>query len=403
MRSRSRTSSNFKYSVGDRLAVKVERIVPNGFGLAFAEGLTVLVALAAAGDIVTVEITQLKKKLAFCELVEVLEPSPDRIAPLCKYFGTCGGCDFQQMAYQAQLDAKIAILRDCLKRIGKIDWPGEIPIISSPREFEYRSRAQWHLERARKKLGYLKRNSHEIVEVDTCLVLTPELDAELVRLRREIDWEGLWDDRTRIDAGVGDDGTVSIYSAELNAPTKEIESFVNGEGFSYSANAFFQGNRFMAEQLVEVALTGASGERAMDLYCGVGLFSLPMARNFREVTAVEQNDTAVEFAERNAVSAGLDNIQFWAASVRGFLKSNEAKTADFVLLDPPRSGAEPETIIKIAELHPKEISYVSCEPSILARDLRTLLDHGYSIRSITALDLFPQTHHVETVVRLALG
>ena len=399
---RSKTSSDPRVEIGQEFELRVERIVPNGFGISFADGLTVFTPLTAPGDVVRVKVIQLKKKIAFAEIVDVIEPSPDRITPPCKYFGICGGCDFQQMGYQSQLDAKLAILRDCLKRIGKIDWPGEIPIISSPKEFEYRSRAQWHLERASKKLGYLKRNSHEIVEVDTCLVLTPELDAELVRLRREIDWEGLWDDRTRIDAGVGDDGTVSIYSPELNAPTKEIESVVNGEEFSYSASAFFQGNRFMAEQLVQAALAGASGETAMDLYCGVGLFSLPMARKFREVTAVEENDTAVEFAERNAISAKLDNIQFWATSVRGFLKSNEAKTADFVLLDPPRSGAEPETIIKIAQLRPTEISYVSCEPSMLARDLRTLLDHGYSIRSIMALDLFPQTHHVETGVRLAL-
>ena len=376
--------------------------MPNGFGLGFADGLTVFVALAAAGDTPVVEITQLKKKSAFCEIVEVIVPSPDRIAPPCKYFGTCGGCDFQQMTYSAQLDAKIGIVRDCLKRIGKIDWQGDIPIIRSPHEFEYRSRAQWHIDRTGKKFGYLKRNSHEVIDVDTCLVLVPELDAELRRLRGAINWEELWDDEARIDAASGFDGAVSIYSDELNEPTNEVVSTAGGERFAYSARAFFQGNRYMVEQLVEAALGGASGESALDLYCGVGLFSLPMARKFGQVTAVEENEAAVEFAEKNAISAKLDNIQFWAASVRDFLKSTESKTADFLLLDPPRVGAEPETIVKIAELRPAEVSYVSCEPSMLARDLRILLDRGYAVRSITALDLFPQTHHVETVVRVAL-
>jgi 23S rRNA (uracil1939-C5)-methyltransferase len=218
-----------------------------------------------------------------------------------------------------------------------------------------------------------------------------------------MDWEVFWDDETRIDAAVGDDGNISIYSSELSEPTNEVVSSVGNERFTFSARAFFQGNRYMTEKLVEAALTNAVGDTATDLYCGVGLFSLPMARKFKRVTAVEENEAAVEFAEKNAVDAKLDNIQFWAASVRAFLKSPESKTSDFLLLDPPRSGAEPETILEIAELRSKEISYVSCEPSILARDLRVLVDHGYSIGSISALDLFPQTHHVETVVRLKLG
>lgn len=403
MRWRSKTSSESHIELGENLEIRIERIVPNGFGIGFAEGLTVFTPLTAPGDIVRAKVTKLKKKIAFAEIVEVVEPSPDRTMPPCKYFGVCGGCDFQQMKYQAQLDAKVGMLRDCLKRIGKIEWPGEIPIVASPKELGYRSRAQWHAERAWRKLGYLKRNSHEVIDVDTCLVLTPELNSEMDRLRARMDREVLWDDETRIDAAVGDDGIASIYSPELSEPTNEIVSSVGNDRFTFSARAFFQGNRYMTEKLVEAALTDAAGGTATDLYCGVGLFSLPMARKFKQVTAVEENEAAVEFAEKNAVDAKLDNIQFWAASVRAFLKSHESKTSDFLLLDPPRSGAEPETVLKIAELRSKEISYVSCEPSMLARDLRVLVDHGYSIGSITALDLFPQTHHVETVVRLKLG
>ena len=192
----------------------------------------------------------------------------------------------------------------------------------------------------------------------------------------------------------------SVYSPELNEPTHEIASTVAGERFTYTAQAFFQGNRYMIDRLVDTALSGTAGDKAIDLYSGVGLFALPLARKFSSVTAVEENDAAVESAKNNAAAADLGNIEFISNSVKRYLRGTDVKNVDLLLLDPPRSGAEPETIERIAKIRPIEISYVSCEPSMLARDLKVLLGHGYSIGSITALDLFPQTHHVETVVRL---
>src|SRR6476660_9717815 len=141
------TSEKKGYSVGDELEVRVEKIVPRGLGLAFAEKLTVFVPLAAPGDRVRVRIHDLKKRTAFGEIVEVLEPSHVRQTPPCPYFGTCGGCDFQQMTYEAQLAAKVGIVRDCLERLGKIQIDGEIGIIPSPKPLEYRSRAKWHVDR----------------------------------------------------------------------------------------------------------------------------------------------------------------------------------------------------------------------------------------------------------------
>src|SRR4029079_1903067 len=169
----------------------------------------------------------------------------------------------------------------------------------------------------------------------------------------------------------------------------------------YSAQSFFQGNRFLIEELVKRAVTGATGENALDLYSGVGLFTLPLARKFKSVTGVEDNNKAVEFAEKNAEAGGLKNIRFVRRSVRDFLNGQLTEKIDFLLLDPPRAGAENDTIRNILKIGAKQISYVSCEPSILARDLRKFLEDGYLIDSITALDLFPQTHHVETVVRLS--
>ena len=391
-----------QYKIGDQLELRIERIVPNGFGIGFADGLTVFTPLTAPGDRIRAEIVQLKKRIAFAEIVEVLEPSPVRVEPPCQYFGTCGGCDFQQMTYPAQLEAKVAIVRDCLKRIAQIDWPGEISVVPSPQEYAYRSRAQWHVDPAVKRLGYLKRNSHEVVDIETCVVLAPELDAQLRRLRGEIPWETFWDETSRIDAAAGDNGEISIYSSDLTEPTKEISSAVADERFAYSAQAFFQGNRYMVDKLVDAALKDAKGGTALDLYSGVGLFALPLARSFENVTAVEENERAVEFARRNAEAAGLENIEFIADSVKRFLQTDNSDRADLVLLDPPRSGAEPETIKRIAERRPNVISYVSCEPSMLARDLRVFLDNGYSIKFVTVLDMFPQTHHVETVVRLSV-
>jgi tRNA/tmRNA/rRNA uracil-C5-methylase (TrmA/RlmC/RlmD family) len=391
-----------QYKIGDQLELRIERIVPNGFGIGFADGLTVFTPLTASGDCVRVQIVQLKKRIAFAEIVEVLEPSPVRVEPPCQYFGTCGGCDFQQMTYAAQLEAKVAIVRDCLKRIAQIDWPVEISVVPSPQEYAYRSRAQWHVDPATNRLGYLKGNSHDVVDIETCLVLVPELDAELRRLRGEILWETFWDETSRIDAAAGDNGEISIYASDLTEPTKEISSAVADERFAYSAQAFFQGNRYMVDKLVDAALKDAKGGTALDLYSGVGLFALPLARSFENVTAVEENELAVEFARKNARAAGLENIEFIADPVKRFLRMGNRDRADLILLDPPRSGAEPETIKRIAERRPNVISYVSCEPSMLARDLRVFLDNGYSIKFVTVLDMFPQTHHVETVVRLSV-
>ena len=385
------------------IEVTIEKIVPNGFGLAFAENLTVFVALAAKGDKLLVKIIQTKGKTAFAEIVEILEPSPDRTEPRCPYFGRCGGCNFQQLNYQAQLDAKIAIVRDCLTRIGKINYEKDIPIIASPKDYEYRSRAQWHLDTRKKKFGYFQRKSHEIIDVKVCPILTPELENTLTDLREEIAWESFWSEIVEIEAAnVVEE--ISIYSSEIIEPTDEIVFEANGEKYFYDATSFFQGNPFLIEELVETALKDAAGETALDLYCGVGLFTLPLARKFQNVSGVEGYEKAIDFAKKNVENARLSNVKFFRENVDEFLTENLAKlkNLDFVLLDPPRAGTEREIVENLIKLQPKQISYVSCEPSTLARDLKTLTENFYTIESITALDLFPQTHHVETVVRLKI-
>ncbi len=390
------------YKIGDRLDIDIQKIVPKGLGLAFAEKLTVFVPLSAAGDKVRIHINQLKNKTAFAEIEEIIVPSSKRIEPPCQYFGKCGGCDFQQMNYEEQLAAKLGIIHDSLQRIGKINYEHEIPMFSSPKQFGYRSRAQWHLDIRQKKIGYFRRNSHDVIDIEHCPILTPELNAALQSLRTNIDWETFSNERASIEAANGGDGAVTLFSPEIIEPTEDISFSVNGEKYLYSALSFFQGNQFLIEQLIETALNDAGGETALDLYCGVGLFTLPLARKFGQVIGVEGNDRAIDFAEKNAENAQLDNVRFVRDGVDDFLSGHNLENTDFVLLDPPRAGTEKRTISNIIALKPKHISYVSCEPSILARDLRTFLDNGYVIESITAFDLFPQTHHVETVARLSL-
>jgi len=392
-----------RYSIGDLLEVRVEKIVPRGLGLAFAEELTIFVPLAVAGDVLSVRIAQLKGKTAFAEIESVIVPSPHRITPPCEYFGACGGCDFQQMNYPAQLAAKVGIIRDNLHRIGKIEFESEIPIIPSPAEFGYRLRAQWHADTASKRIGYYRRNSRDLVDIEQCMVLTPELQSKLTELRSSPPWEAFSSKKAQIDAVAGDDDQTSVFSPELADTEREIEFTAFGEKFRFSARSFFQGNKFLIDKLIEIALGDVSGANALDLYCGVGLFTLPLARRFSNVIGIEENGEAVRFARKSAANAGLTNLEFRGENVRRYLSNLIESDLDFVLLDPPRFGTEKEMMASLIRLRPRHVSYVSCDPSVLARDLRRFVENGYEILSITALDMFPQTHHVETVVHLELG
>jgi 23S rRNA (uracil1939-C5)-methyltransferase len=381
------------------LEVAIERIVPRGYGIAHAEGKTIFVALAVPGDRVRVEIVETKGSIAFAEIIDVVEPGPQRITPPCPYFGSCGGCDFQQMSYSEQLASKVEIIRDCLRRIAKIDWQDDIAVIASPKEFEYRSRAQWHVDPNAREMGYYARNSRRLIPIEECPKLVPVLNDELARLRDDFPFENVWSDKTFVEAAAGDDA-VSIHSPGLIEPP-EITFTAFGETFTYASNVFFQGNQFLIPQLIETALVDASGSTALDLYCGVGLFALPMANRFKRVTGVEEHPRAIDYANRNAAANGHTNIEFRTESVRRYLSGDPPKNVDFILLDPPRAGTEKETMTNLIALGAPQISYVACEPSVLARDLKRFIEAGYRLDSVTAIDLFPQTHHVETVAHLS--
>ncbi len=356
--------------------------------------------LAVKGEKLRVEIKKRQGKTAFAQIVEILEPSGERVEPPCVYFGTCGGCDFQQMSYEAQLEAKVEIIRDCLQRIGKIEFEDEIKIIPSPKQYGYRLRTQFHADIKSKKIGFFKRQSHQVIDAETCPILVPELEKNLNDLRRNLDWRDFSEEMINIETASGNEGKVSVYAEELLEPTNEIFYETGGRKIFFNARSFFQGNAFLIKDLVETAIENASGKTALDLYCGVGLFSIFLAEKFEKVFGVEANKTAIEFARKNAEHARITNAEFYAERVKAFLKENEFETPDFILLDPPRSGVKRGTLCKIIDLNAPRITYVSCNPSTLARDLQIFIEKDYKIEKITALDLFPQTHHVETVVHL---
>lgn len=390
------------YRKGDVLEVTIEKIVPRGFGLGFAESLTVLVPLAAPGDRLRVRIREKKKRMAFAEIVTIIQPGPKRTTPICPHFGVCGGCDLQQLDYQTQRAAKRGIIRDCLVRIGKIDISeDDITMIASPQPHEYRSRARWHFDRQNQRIGYMRRDSNEVIDVASCPILTPGMQSTLEYLRDSVDWTSFRGSQIEMEAASGEGGRVSTFTRSNSDAAALVSVELGGETYFYSGETFFQANRFLIEKLIETAIGNANGEAALDLYSGVGLFTLPLARRFLKVTSVEEHGAAVELAKMNVAEARLDNVILLHKGVEKFLSRRKKITADFALLDPPRSGTEPQTLELLIKVRPERISYVSCEPSILARDLRTLLDAGYSIQSITALDMFPQTHHVETVVHLS--
>jgi len=443
------------------MEVTIERILPGGLGLAHAEGKTIMVALAAPGDRLRVRIERVKGNVSFASIEEIIEASPHRVEPPCPYFGRCGGCDFQQLTYQAQLDAKIAIIKDCLRRLGGIENVPEIHITPAPNAWHYRSRAQWQFDAVRQRLGYFESGSRHVCDVADCAVLAPELQQSLEALRARMQNGSLPEDVRDFRAVIGDNDQVAI-APSVRSPTprppagqsgwggavregndgkgtseqvRDITRTIHGEKYRLNAESFFQANAALLPQLIDTALGDAKGETAIELYCGVGLFTLPLARRFKHVIAIESDKAAATVARENVSNAGLDNVQLANRNVsdwfehdggawlsehreRGDLSPVSEKVLserqptegrqvaalqhklDFLLLDPPRLGAESRVIAGILKLLPRRISYVSCDPATFARDLKKLLAGGYALDSLAAFDIFPQTHHVEVVAHL---
>jgi 23S rRNA (uracil1939-C5)-methyltransferase len=390
---RNALNKNDGTDVSETVRLVIERIIPGGYGIAFLGGTTYFVPLSAPQDVVLAVETARKGNTAWAEIVQVIEPGPSRRDPPCEYYGICGGCDLQHIVHGSQADIKTEIVRDCLRRITGIDLPEFVTFIPSPKEFGYRTRVRWHCENG--NLGFRERGSHRIVSISGCLVLCDELNEVLHKIRRS----GRAVSGSIEASSDGKGNFVSDLPGVGEGRDLAVKAY--GETYKFSAECFFQSNLGMLEPLIAAAVEGLNGNSALDIYSGVGLFTIPLARRFREVVSVEADPNSMRHARDNAELAGLTNILAVEDRVERFCQNSDLKSFDTVILDPPRSGPSKELVLKLANSELRNISYVSCEPSILARDLKVLLAFGYEIMEMRILDMFPQTHHVETVVRLS--
>ncbi len=397
--------------VGEAFDITIEKLVYGGDGLAHIGSQAVFVPLAAAGDKLRVRITTVERSYARAVIEELLEPSPARRTPPCAHFGVCGGCQLQHLNYSAQLETKVAFVRESLQRLGGIEWKDEIAIAAAE-EFHYRSRAELKVardEHAKTLIGYYRAGTQEVCSVEECLILMPAANRELQRLHAEPSL--IPNDATRVHFTVGDEEVIVTPATGENGKSEAVDGLgtahqmIGGIQYGFGVRSFFQGNRLLVEDLVRTVIGDARGQLAVDLYAGVGLFSLQLARTFDQVYAVEGNRTAANHGIDNARANSLANVRYEAISVEAWLKykSSELPRPDFVLLDPPRAGLGGQVIERLAAMRSPRIAYVSCDPATLARDLRSLIEYGYRIDSITAVDMFPQTFHVETVVQLRIA
>ena len=317
--------------------VTIERILPGGLGLAHWEGFTVFVALAAPGDVVRVRIDRERGKVAFASIVEIIKPSDLRVEPPCPYFGRCGGCDFQQLNYQSQLDSKVEIIRDCLRRIAQIEEPPGISIHASPKQWQYRMRANWQLDPATKMVGYFEAGSHRVCDVELCAVLTPRLQQALEHLRREVHTRDAVDLPKDFRAAVAGE-EVSMAPPLFGSTTDDLSISIGGEIYRLMLT------RSSGKRRPPGELVGEATERQVRWprpYCALDC-SPPLARRFERVIGVEVSGYAVAFARRNLQQGQFANTEVVNASLGQWLRdhSHSFPAVDFLLLDPPRTGAE---------------------------------------------------------------
>jgi 23S rRNA (uracil1939-C5)-methyltransferase len=435
--------------MSDELLLSIEKLVYGGDGLTHADGNTVFVPFVLPGEAVRAATRAKKKKVVWTTLLEVTEPAAQRIKASCPHFQICGGCHYQHIPAPEQARLKIEILRETLSRLGGVQWPHEI-VAHTGEPYGYRNRAQWAVRSGMPRaLGYFLPETSVILPIDTCPILSPRL-LEAFLLLQELARAG------RLPAGIleieafadSSDEKIALNVAfdKFSAPPAELASLLRqalpqieslllldqkknkfeltGPGFlvhqvgefkyQVSHLSFFQVNRFLTEELQKTMTAGVRGKLALDLYAGVGFFTLPLTRTFERVVSVDLNLAATRDLFANAKNAGAEVISH-NEHAEEFLKKTPERP-DFVVLDPPRAGLGTEPAAALAALGAQEIVYLSCDPATLARDLAVLTGTTrkaapgdvaaaigaplYDITEMHMFDLFPQTFHIETMVRL---
>lgn len=423
--------------------LRIDSLAFGGNGIGRLDGKAIFVPLTAPGDQVRCRIVRDKGRWAEAELVEILAPAPERIIPPCPVFGLCGGCQWQFLPYDEQTQWKERIYRDLLQRQGGVAPDNILPVVAAPAPYAYRSRAQFKCTDTPQgfTLGYFRRGSHVVVGINVCPLLPKGLNDLIPMLKSSIDGTVVAAHIPQIDVGIDDRGKVRLVVHALGNTATEVAKllqpiaisedfalFVQSRGregrmqhiygeedlvincdtpplaLAYKAGGFSQINLEQNRTLVNAVL-GAAGlqgtERVLDLYCGMGNFSLPLARRCAEVVGVEDYAPSITQAKSNARQNGLSNIRFHARPAAGALRAfGQDAPFDLVVLDPPREGAS-DVCRELIDLCPPRVIYISCDPATQARDLKTLLNHGYRCLSAQPFDFFPQTHHIESLAILA--
>jgi len=431
--------------MSDELQLSIEKLIYGGEGLAHADGNTVFVPFVLPGERVRAAVRTRKKKLIHASLLEVQKAAPARIQPGCPHFRVCGGCDYQHIEIAEQVRLKKEILRETLSRLGGIEWTGEIQEHTAE-PYGYRNRAQWAFRDAMPRaFGYFLPESGHILPIDQCPVLSPRLAEAFQRLQELARAQSLPPGILEIEAFAdGADEKIALnvaferfpeppkaIAAEFKTALPFLESLLlldqsknrfeldgpgfltqKARGFEFRVNhlSFFQVNRLLVEDLLETVVRDAKGGYALDLYAGVGFFTLPLASAFAKVVSVDANLAATRDLRQNAEAAGAAVVSK-NEHAEEFLKRPQ-ETPDLVVLDPPRAGLGAEPAALLANLGAPEIKYLSCDPATLARDLAVLTGsprkpetaassaHKYEVAEVHLFDLFPQTFHIETLVRL---
>jgi tRNA/tmRNA/rRNA uracil-C5-methylase (TrmA/RlmC/RlmD family) len=372
-------------SVGDRRTLSIGDIAFGGEGVGRLGEFVVFVPFVAVGETVDVEITEVKKRFARARLVRVAQASPHRVEAPCRYFGDCGGCQYQHIDYPVQLELKHKQICDLFERIG--GFPGAViePVIPCPTPYGYRNRimirSQWDKFKQALNIGFIRADNRLVVDIDECRIAEPALNEQIRHVRAHPPPKG------------------GIKVVLRIAP----------EGWEVPRDSFFQTNFFLLPELVRVArerLRESGARYLADIYCGVGFFSLELADQVERFAGIELDAQAIKAARRNASGRGCANGEFFAGRAEEMLPAvlarfSAAQTA--VLLDPPRTGCPDESLQVLRQAAPRQIIYVSCHPATMARDLNALCAGGvFELVKVNPLDMFPQTAHVECVADLRL-
>lgn len=380
----------------DEIEVSVEKLVTGGEGLARFEGIPIFVPRSAPGDRLRVRLIERRPDYGRGEILEILQPGPRRREPPCPHFAHCGGCDLQHLEDAAQVELKVAAVRETLLRIGGVELPPEVRLLRGT-SWGYRLRTAVHTESTPEavQVGYFARRSRELVPIHACPILEPALESAVQRLPQILMTGNA---PRRLNLALGDDGGLTVAPVVPGLPHGPIRLTLGDDVYQFDARCFFQAHRELLPALVNEVVGPESGGTAFDLYAGVGLFSIPLSRTYERVVAVEGDRISVRYARMNRKENGARGLEVEYMSVENWIE-RLPEDAERVVVDPPRGGLLPKIRRGLLTRPPRHLTYVSCDAATLARDLRAL-KRLYRIERLALVDLFPQTGHMETVVQL---